>query len=290
MSDNEDKKPEEAKAADEQAAEAKPVEAKPEAKPAEAKPEAKPAEAKPAGAPALEGEEEPAKLDGKALKAAKAAKKAAAQAKAGVKPKGGKGGKKKGKGKKKGPEPFVKRTAPPRMKLRFQEEVLPAMMKDFGYTTTMAVPRLVKIVLNMGLGEALQNAKLLDSAEDELATIAGQKPVITRARKSIATYKLRQGQKIGCMVTLRRDRMYEFFDRLVTFALPRTRDFKGISPKSFDGRGNFSMGILEQIIFPEIDYDKIEKIMGLNVTIVTTARNDEEGRALLRKMGMPLRT
>ena len=154
----------------------------------------------------------------------------------------------------------------------------------------MAVPRLVKITLNMGLGEALLNAKLLDAAEEELSVIAGQKPVITKARKSIATYKLRQGQKIGCMVTLRRERMYEFLDRLVSLALPRTRDFKGISPKSFDGRGNFSLGIREQIIFPEIDYDKIEKIMGLNITIVTTANNDEEGRALLKQLGMPLRS
>ena len=230
-----------------------------------------------------EEEEEKKRIDAKALKAEKAKKKAAAQVKAGVKKKDKK------KGKKGGPEPFVKRTALPRMHAKYLEEVQPALIKQFSYTTAMAAPRLVKIVLNMGLGEALQNAKLLDAAEDELNTIAGQKCVITQARKSIATYKLRQGQKIGAMVTLRRARMYEFFDRLVSFALPRTRDFKGISPRSFDGRGNFSMGVREQIIFPEIDYDKIEKIMGLNVTIVTSARNDEEGRELLRKMGMPFR-
>jgi large subunit ribosomal protein L5 len=153
----------------------------------------------------------------------------------------------------------------------------------------MAVPRLVKITLNMGLGEALQNAKLLESAEAELAAIAGQKPIVTQARKSIATFKLRQGQKIGAMVTLRRDRMFEFFDRLVTFALPRTRDFRGVSARSFDGRGNFSMGVREQIIFPEIEYDKIEKIMGMNITIGTTAKTDEEGRALLKHLGMPFR-
>jgi large subunit ribosomal protein L5 len=141
----------------------------------------------------------------------------------------------------------------------------------------------------MGLGEALQNAKLLDSAEEELAAISGQKAVITKARKSIATYKLRQGQKIGAMVTLRKDKMFEFLDRLVSFALPRTGDFRGISPRSFDGRGNFSLGIKEQIVFPEIDYDKIEKIMGMNVTVVTTANTDEEGRALLKHMGVPFR-
>ncbi|MCA9671270.1 MAG: 50S ribosomal protein L5 [Myxococcales bacterium] len=197
-----------------------------------------------------------------------------------------KGGKK---AKKDKVEAFVKRADPPRLRTKYHEEVLPALMKEFNYSTPMAAPRILKITLNAGLGEAITNPKLLDAAAAELTAIAGQKPVITKARRSIAIYKLRQGMRIGCMVTLRKDRMYEFFDRLVTFALPRTRDFKGISPRSFDGRGNFSMGIREQIIFPEINYDKIEKIMGFNITIVTSARTDEEGRALLRHMGMPFR-
>ena len=209
------------------------------------------------------------------------------------KPKEGKkassGKKDKKDGKKGKAEAFVKRAAPPRLRQKYQEEVLPALVKEFGYKSSMAAPRLVKIVLNMGLGEALQNPKLVDSAEEQLATISGQKPVVCSARKSIATYKLRQGQKIGCMVTLRKDRMFEFLDRLVSVALPRTRDFKGVSPKGFDGRGNYTLGIKEQIIFPEIDYDKIEKIKGLNVCIVTTAQTDEEGRALLRQLGMPFR-
>jgi large subunit ribosomal protein L5 len=249
---------------------------------APAKPEQKAAEP----AAAADAEEGKARLDPKEVKAVKKEKKRQAQAKAG---KGPKGGDKKKKAKKAPAEPFVKRTALPRLKQRYQNEILPALMKEFGYKTPMAAPRLVKITLNMGLGEALQNAKILESATEELAVISGQQPVVTQARKSIATFKLRQGQKIGAMVTLRRDRMYEFMDRLVTFALPRTRDFRGISPKAFDGRGNFSMGVREQIVFPEIDYDKIEKIMGLNVTIVTTAKTDEEGRALLRHLGMPFR-
>lgn len=245
-----------------------------------------------AGAEAPEGDEgdEKKRVDPKQLKAQKADKKAKAQEDAGTVPKAkaDKAGKDK---KKKGGEAaaFVKRTQLPRLRTKYEQEIVPALMKEFSYQTKMAVPRLVKITLNMGLGQALQNAKLLEAAENELTTIAGQKPVITRARKSIATFKLRQGQKIGCMVTLRRDRMYEFLDRLVNFALPRTRDFKGISPRSFDGRGNFSLGIREQIIFPEIDYDKIEKIMGLNISIVTTAKTDDEGRALLRHLGMPFR-
>jgi len=248
---------------------------------------AAPADAAPADAAAPgTAEEEAPRVDPKELKAQKQAKKVEAQQKAG---KSAKKDKKDKKAKKGEPEKFVARTKPPRLKQVYQDEIIPAMMKEFNYTTPMAVPKLVKITLNMGLGEALLNAKLLDSAEEELASITGQKPVITKARKSIATYKLRQGQKIGAMVTLRRERMYEFLDRLVTFALPRTRDFRGISPKSFDGRGNFSLGVREQIIFPEIDYDKIEKIMGLNVTIVTTARTDDEGRALLKQMGMPFR-
>ena len=154
----------------------------------------------------------------------------------------------------------------------------------------MEVPRLKKITINMGLGEAISNPKIMDSAVEELRAIAGQKPVVTKAKKSIATFKLREGQKIGAMVTLRRDRMYEFFDRLVTLALPRVRDFKGVSPKAFDGRGNYSLGIREQIIFPEINYDKIDKIKGMNISIVTTARTDEQGRALLAALGMPFRS
>ena len=162
-------------------------------------------------------------------------------------------------------------------------------MKDLGYKSVMQVPRLEKIVINMGLGEAIQNVKILDSAVVELAAIAGQKAVITKAKKSIASFKLRQGMPIGCMVTLRRERMYEFFDRLVNVAIPRIRDFKGISGKAFDGAGNYSLGIKEQLIFPEINYDKIDKIKGMNITIVTSAKNDEEGKALLKLLGMPFR-
>jgi large subunit ribosomal protein L5 len=184
----------------------------------------------------------------------------------------------------------VARTGPPRLKVLFDKEIAATLMKEFGYKNRMQVPKLVKITLNMGLGEAISNPKLMDSAVEELRAIVGQKPVVTKAKKSIATFKLREGQKIGCMVTLRREKMYEFFDRMVSLALPRVRDFKGISPRAFDGRGNFSMGIKEQIIFPEINYDKIDKIKGLNVSIVTTARTDEEGRALLRHLGMPFRT
>jgi large subunit ribosomal protein L5 len=183
----------------------------------------------------------------------------------------------------------IKRTAPPRMRTRYEGEVVPALMKRFGYTNRMQVPRMEKIVINFGLGEALQNPKLIDLGVDELTLIAGQRPVVTIARKSIANFKLRQGVKIGAMVTLRAERMWEFFDRMVTLALPRVRDFKGISPKSFDGRGNFTVGLKEQIIFPEINYDKIEKTKGMNISIVTTARNDDEGRALLGLLGMPFR-
>ncbi len=177
----------------------------------------------------------------------------------------------------------------PRIREKYEQEVIPKMIDTFSYTSKMQVPRLNKIIVNMGLGEALQNPKILDSAAMELAQITGQKPVITKARKSIANFKLREGVNIGCRVTLRRERMYEFFDRLVNIAIPRVRDFKGISNKSFDGRGNFTLGIREQIIFPEIDYDKIEKIMGLNITVVTTAKTDEEGRALLANLGMPFK-
>jgi len=176
-----------------------------------------------------------------------------------------------------------------RLKDYYQNEVVPAMMKQFGYTSTMQVPRLEKIIVNMGLGEAIQNIKILESASAEIGALTGQKAVITKARKSIATFKLRQGMPIGAMVTLRKERMYEFYDRLVNVALPRIRDFRGISPGSFDGRGNFAMGIKEQFIFPEIDYDKIDKVKGMNVVIVTTARNDEEARHLLKLMGMPFK-
>lgn len=176
-----------------------------------------------------------------------------------------------------------------RLKDYYKSEVVPAMMKQFGYNNTMQVPRLEKIIVNMGLGEAIQNVKILESASAEIGALTGQKPVITKARKSIATFKLRKGMSIGCMVTLRKERMYEFFDRLVNVALPRIRDFRGIPPSSFDGRGNFAMGIKEQFIFPEIDYDKIDKVKGMNVVIVTTARTDEEARHLLKLMGMPFR-
>jgi large subunit ribosomal protein L5 len=172
----------------------------------------------------------------------------------------------------------------------YKEECVPAMMQEFRYKSSMQVPRLKKIIVNMGLGEATQNIKILDSASAELAAIAGQKPVITRARKSIAAFKLREGMPIGCMVTLRRDKMFEFLDRLLNVALPRVRDFRGVSDKAFDGRGNYTLGIKEQIIFPEIDYDKIDKIKGMNITIVTSASTDEEAKFLLRRLGMPFRS
>ncbi len=176
-----------------------------------------------------------------------------------------------------------------RLRDRFEKEVRTELMKELGFTNPMQAPRLDKIVVNMGLGEAINNGKIIDASVEQLAAITGQKPVVTKARKSIANFKLRQGQSIGAMVTLRGDRMYEFFDRLVSIALPRVRDFKGVSPKAFDGKGNYTLGVREQVIFPEINYDKVEKIKGLNITVVTTARNDEEGRALLRRLGMPFR-
>ncbi len=176
-----------------------------------------------------------------------------------------------------------------RLKETYQTDLMPALTKEFRYTSPMEVPRLEKIVLNMGLGEAIQNIKVLDAAMEELTLIAGQRPVVTRARKSIASFKLREGMPIGCMVTLRKGKMYDFFDKLVNVTLPRVRDFRGLSDKSLDGRGNFTLGIKEHIIFPEIDYDKIDKIKGLNITIVTTAKTDEEGKALLKMMGMPFR-
>src|SRR5437763_1131840 len=177
----------------------------------------------------------------------------------------------------------------PRLRARFEKEVAPALMKEFELKNPMAVPRLHKIVVNMGVGEATQNAKVLDPAAHELGQITGQKPVITKAKKSIAAFKVREGMPIGAMVTLRGDRMYEFMDRLVNVALPRVRDFRGVSTKSFDGRGNYTLGLRDQLIFPEIDYAKVDKLKGMNVTIVTTAKSDDEGRALLRHMGMPFR-
>jgi large subunit ribosomal protein L5 len=176
-----------------------------------------------------------------------------------------------------------------RLKERYTKEIAPAIAREFGIKNSMAVPRLEKIVINMGMGEAIANAKILDTAADEVRSVAGQKPVITRAKKSIASFKLRQGMPIGVMVTLRGDRMYEFLDRLVSVALPRVRDFRGVSPKAFDGRGNYTLGIREQLIFPEIDFNKVDKTRGMNISIVTTAGNDEQARSLLRSLGMPFR-
>lgn len=178
---------------------------------------------------------------------------------------------------------------PARLREKYKSEVVPALMKQFSYKSSMQVPKLEKIVINVGLGEAIQNAKLLDSVVSEIRDITGQSVLVTRARKSVASFKLRTGMPIGCMVTLRQDRMYEFFDRLVNASLPRIRDFKGVSAKSFDGRGNYSMGLKEQIIFPEIDYDKVDAVHGMDITFVTSAPTDEEGRSLLKLMGMPFR-
>jgi large subunit ribosomal protein L5 len=177
----------------------------------------------------------------------------------------------------------------PRLLDYYREVVVPRMMQEFRYQSPMQVPKLEKIVINMGLGEAIQNIKILESAQAELAAITGQKPVVTRARRSIAAFKLREGMPIGCMVTLRKDRMYAFLDKLMNVVLPRVRDFRGVSDKGFDGRGNYTLGIREQIIFPEIDYDKIDKIKGMNITIVTTASTDAEGKHLLSLLGMPFR-
>lgn len=176
-----------------------------------------------------------------------------------------------------------------RLKEQYTSTIVPQLMDEFKYESIMEVPRLEKIVVNMGLGEAIQNIKILDSAAEEMGAITGQKAVITKAKKSIAGFKLRQGMPIGCMVTLRREKMYEFLDRLINIALPRVRDFKGVSSKAFDGQGNYSLGVKEQLIFPEIHYDKIDKIKGLNVSIVTSARTDEEGKELLKLLGMPFR-
>ena len=177
----------------------------------------------------------------------------------------------------------------PRLRARFEKEIAPSLLKELELKNPMAVPRLHKIVLNMGVGEATQNAKILDPAANEMGQITGQKPVITRAKKSIAAFKVREGMPIGVMVTLRGDRMYEFFDRLVNVALPRVRDFRGVSTKSFDGRGNYTLGLKDQLVFAEIDYAKVDKLKGLNVTIVTTAKDDNQARALLKQMGMPFR-
>lgn len=175
------------------------------------------------------------------------------------------------------------------LKTYYHETVVPKLKETFNYANPMQIPRLEKVVLNMGLGEAIHNIKIIDSAVAELRLIAGQQPVVTRAKKSIAAFKLREGMPVGCMVTLRKDRMYDFLDKLINVALPRVRDFRGISGKAFDGVGNYSLGIREQLIFPEIDYDKIDKIKGLNISIVTTATNNEEGKALLKFMGMPFK-
>lgn len=177
-----------------------------------------------------------------------------------------------------------------RLKEKFAKDVIPAMMKEFNYSSVMQVPKLEKITLNIGLGEAVKDVKLIDAATRDLTAVTGQKPVVTKAKKSIATFKLRAGMPIGCMVTLRGHKMFEFFDRFVSFAIPRIRDFKGMPDRSFDGRGNYTIGVKEQIIFPEIEYDKIDKIRGLNITINTTAKSDEEAKALLKHLGMPFRS
>ena len=177
-----------------------------------------------------------------------------------------------------------------RLREKYSKEIMPALMRDFQITNPMAVPKLVKVVVNMGLGEATQNAKVIEAAAQDLTAITGQKPVITRAKKSIAAFKLREGMPIGACVTLRGNQMFEFLDRLLNVALPRVRDFRGVSAKSFDGRGNYTLGLRDQVIFPEIDYAKVERLKGMNVTIVTTARTDEQARSLLKQLGMPFRT
>jgi len=176
-----------------------------------------------------------------------------------------------------------------RLKEKYRQEVVPALQKDFSYANPMQVPTLNKVVINIGMGEVIQNAKAMDAAVSDLATITGQRPVITRAKRSVATFKLREGMQIGCMVTLRGERMYQFLDKLINVALPRIRDFQGVSAEAFDGRGNYTLGLREQLVFPEIEYDKVDKVRGMEVSIVTTARTDEEGRRLLRLMGMPFK-
>jgi large subunit ribosomal protein L5 len=235
------------------------------------------AKAEKAGKPALSPEQE-----------AEAAAKKAARAEA--KSKGVKSGKAKGAAAaKEVAMERVKRDAPSRLRTLYDAEIKTKLISEFKLANSMEAPRLTKITINMGLGEAVSNPKVLDSAVEELGAITGQRPVVTKAKKSIAVFKLRAGQKIGAMVTLRRDQMYEFYDRLVNFALPRVRDFKGVSPKSFDGRGNYTLGIREEIIFPEVNFEKLDKPKGMNITFNTTAANDEQGRALLRHLGMPFR-
>src|SRR4051794_9607601 len=229
-----------------------------------------------AGKPSLTPEQE-----------AEAAAKKAARAEA--KAKGVKGAKAKGGAAAEVAQERVKRTKPARLRTLYDKEIKQKLQKELGLENPMEVPRLTKITINMGIGEAVTNPKLLDSAVEELGAITGQRPVVTKAKKSIAVFKLRAGQKIGAMVTLRKNHMYEFLDRLVNFALPRVRDFKGVSPKSFDGRGNYTMGVREEIIFPEINFEKLDKPKGMNITFNTTAANDEQGRALLKHLGMPFR-
>ena len=188
-----------------------------------------------------------------------------------------------------GGRPKASNRSSARLRGKYTQEVAPALMKEFGISNIMACPKIEKVVVNMGVGEATQNAKVLDPAVNDLQAITGQKPVVTKARKSIAQFKVREGQSIGAMVTLRGDRMYEFLDRLMNVALPRVRDFRGVPTKSFDGRGNYTLGLRDQLIFPEIDYAKVDKLKGMNVTIVTTAKNDDQARSLLRHMGMPFR-
>jgi large subunit ribosomal protein L5 len=180
--------------------------------------------------------------------------------------------------------------ATPRLKEKYRQEVIPALQKEFNYSNVMQVPALHKVVVNIGMGEAIQNNKAMDNAVRDLTDITGQKPVVTRAKRSVAAFKLREGMQIGCMVTLRGERMYYFLDKLINVALPRLRDFQGISPDAFDGRGNYTLGIREQLVFPEVDYDKVDKVRGMEITIVTTARTDEEGRRLLKLLGMPFRS
>jgi len=216
---------------------------------------------------------------------AEAAKKKAARADSKAK-----GGKSRGSATHPVAEARVHRGGPSRLRKLYDGEIRPKLRQEFGFKNVMEVPRLSKVTINMGLGEAVTNPKLLDTAVENLTAITGQKPVVTKAKKSIAVFKLRAGQKIGVMVTLRRDQMYEFVDRLVNFALPRVRDFKGVSPKAFDGRGNYTLGVKEEIIFPEINYERMDKPKGMNITFTTNARTDEQGRALLRHLGMPFRT
>ena len=231
---------------------------------------------------------EPKKADGKA--GAKAGGAAAGKAGPAARPKGAGKAAPAGEPQAPGKRASVSGSTPPRMRERFRSAVVPAMMKERGYSNPFQVPRLEKVVINMGVGEGKENAKVLDFATADLQAIAGQKPVITRAKKSIANFKLRENVPIGCKVTLRGPRMYEFLDRLVNVALPRVRDFKGVPPKGFDGRGNYNMGLKEQIIFPEIVYDKVDKVRGMDITMVTTARTDEEAKALLTHLGVPFRT